>query len=333
MEHEEFKSENYCSKIELESIKEEALAYLKDIDYSEELEKEENKRGGVVFFPPTNISFPFISLHFTHTEHGIKEDVNMGWAKLDENGEIPKSVSSATAHRDDGKPAIISFTKLGDEITIKEVLFSAEHGFERYVFDHKGVLDHKWFYLKNKSIKKIYEINCPMYINYYKDGNPKEVWFSNPNATSFVETSCTYRMIDDHPVVISFYDNGDIEKVDYTGYTFADKNVPHSVENFPFSSRYRFYMPSYYHYGKRNEAGKQPLIMKKYFIRKEDVSEYDVLGMIESWGVDASDPDEVKIILEENPIFEKTIRQTFGIGVIRDEQLDETIMLHSLKMD
>lgn len=336
MEHFDIVSELYKMQLDKGDIIDEVHHYQLDGNNAElerlgyVVEAETGERGRSLFAKPTDISLPFILISTTLTEKGERFDINLGWTTLNEKGEIPNAVSSQSAYREGNKPAVISAQVENGNVLLKEVLFTDELGFERLVFDKKGNIDSKWFFMKNKEEHKIYEMNRPLYVSYYSNGNPKEVWNSNPLAKKFVETSCTYRMKDDHPVVVSFYESGEIEKVDYTGVTFADPEVPPTIENFPFNSRYRFYLPSFYHYAKKNEYGRQSLINTKYFLHKEDTPEDEVLGIIESYGLDASKPDEVEEMLKANPIFEKTIRSMFAIGVISDKQLDETMMLHSV---
>lgn len=329
MEHSNFKSElfklTFNSETIIDTIASFQEEFLEEQGYKTDIEK--SSRGETLFAIPIDIEKPFVSIHTTFTDNGSRKEIKLGWSMLDENGNIPTQVSSQSAKRKNGLPAIISAVIENGRILIKEVLFSDDIGFERFLFDDSGSVEAKWFLKKNNINAKIYELNRPLYVSFHANGSPKEVWFSNPDAQSFVDTSCTYRMTDDHPVVISFYDDGNIHMVDYTGVTFA-KETSNSVLNFPFNSRFQYYLPSFYLYSPVNEFGRQTLVLSKYFFGKEEQHEEDVKGMIESYGIDTSDTEHVKALLEANPVFDRGIRSMFGISVITDAQLDETIMLH-----
>lgn len=334
---EQFTAEQFKLRFTREDVVSEIPSFetreLEQLGYDVDIESQ-NERGMSMFCKPPSVELPFIKYTETETPDGTIKNFTVGWTKEDEEGNVPKGLSSKTAQRKD-KPAIISGRYMEDgDLQFSEVLYAMDGQFERYVFNEKNAsVSEYWFYLESKDEHaKIYDMKKPFYVNYFTDGSPKEVWFCNPKANSFVETNCTLRHTDDQPVVISFYPNGDLEKVDYTGYVFSNKQVPHVVNNFPFHSRYRFYLPSFFHYSKKNEYGFQRLIESAYFIRKDKLQETEALAMVGDWGVDISSAESIETTLKENPIFEQSIRDMLGISLISDEELDEAIMLHSLNI-
>ncbi len=334
---EEFKSEDFKLRFTREEVINEIPSFnmseLKKIGYEIDI-LEENDRGKSIFCMPPSIEYPFIKYGELETPDGTIKKFTVGWTKLEEDGGMPTELSSRSAERI-GLPAIISGKYMEDgELRFSEVLYAENCQFERYVFsENNPSVSEYWFYLEDKdSQNKIYDMKKPFFINYFTNGSPKEVWFSNPKANSFIETACTLRHTDDAPVVISFYQNGDLEKVDYTGYVFSDKSVPSVVNNFPFHSRYRFYKPSFFHYSKKNEDGYQRLIDSAYFIRKDRLSESEALAMVGDWGVDISSVEVIEETLSGNPVFEESIRDMLGIALIPDHLLDEAVMLHSLNI-
>lgn len=290
-------------------------------------------RGRSFFCKPNTIDKPFIKYSEVDSENGVIKEFIVAWTALDENGNIPEAVGSKTAERE-SLPALINGKYNEDgSLKLKEVLYTDKNGFERYVFNEKNdSVGEYWFFKNDENKTKMYELNVPYFISYHKNGAPKEVWFSNPKALKFTESVCTFRHTDDHPVVLSFYENGDLEKVDYTGYVFSHKIGSESVLNFPFHSRYRFYLPSYYHFSRKNDYEYQSIIETGYFIRKQRLTEREALSMLGDWGVDVSTIKGIEQVIAENPILEETVRSLMGIMLISDAELDETQLLHSIKM-
>lgn len=338
-------------KIDTANLKKELEAEIKNIPSSikeaedfnssyEVVAKDQGERGFSYTLIPTEEHLPYILYKRTNTgESSYRVDFTLGWGKktLNEEGVLvmPDAVSSKTAFREGGKPAIFSgvFTDEENSIQFKEALFSEEKSFKRYIFDKEGFVKEHVFYMKDPKVTKIYEMNQPLYISYFPNGNPNEVWYSNPKAKSFPETNCTFRHSDDHPVVLSYRENGDLECVDYTGYYFSHKDVQDINNNFPFHSRFRFYKPSFYRFAQKLEGESEQSIMEaRYYFYKNEVSEVEALDTVGSWGMDISTPEIIETQLEANPFFEENIRQMLGLSLVSDKQLDNTLMLLKLKM-
>lgn len=335
MNHEMFKAEQYKAVFNEDLIVNELETVLSKLNHeSFEIEEVEGERGGSLYASPKNIENPFVLGQTTNIENGYKTEYKIGWTILDKDGNIPKGVSSQTAIREDSeKPALFSIIKYVENDSVKyelqEVLFSNENGFDRYVFV-RGFLSEKLFFYRKNDEKKIYEVKRPYYVNFHSNGEPKEVWYFNPKAKKFAELGCTVRFSDNHPVVISFHDNGEIHEVDYTGFFFVDRGDGHSL-NFPFHSRYDYFRPSYYKYSKLNEFG-QKSVVEKYNLNKKIETEESILSVIGGWGVDISNPDIIRQQLDANPMFDKTIRNMLGIGMISDKDIDNHEMISQIKI-
>lgn len=336
MNHENYKADQYKANFDNELIVNELNQVLANLNSEYfDIEDHKSQRGETLVAAPLRIENPFVSIKTTYTENGKRNEIKIAWTTLDQDGNIPKGVNSKTAIRDDSsKPALISLIQnvennKDDEIEIQEVLFSNQEGFDRFIFT-RGKLQEKIFFYKENGESKIYEMKRPFYINYHNNGEPKEVWYFNPKAQNFASLSCTVRASDDHPVVISFYENGEIHEVDYTGFFFVE-NSPREGLNFPFHSRYNYFMPSYYKYSKLNEFG-QRSVVEKYNLHKKVETKDSILGVIGGWGVDISSPEIIRQQLDANPMFDDTIRNILGIAVLTDEQIDKHDMISKIKI-
>lgn len=295
-----------------------------------DIEINEEERGFSFLAVPKTESYPFINIKATNTSDGIAFNFVLGWTKKDsETGKMPDFVSSSTAYRENNLPSMISGkVDENNNIKLKEVLTTSDDGFNRYLFNKYGIVSEMWFF-KSSGESKIYELNKPYFIKYHQNGNPKEVWFFNPKANNMISTLCTIRMKDDKPVVISFFEDGDLEALDYTGYVFAPK-LHSSINNFPFNSRASFYEPSYIEYNKTDDYGYKGIKYEKYFIGQKEHSKESMLNTVGSWGIDISSKESIESTLKANPAFEDMIRNMLGVYVITDEELDESYMLHEI---
>tara|TARA_Y100001960_G_scaffold334195_1_gene447124 strand:- start:26058 stop:27140 length:1083 start_codon:yes stop_codon:yes gene_type:complete len=332
----------FTDKEEVRKISEDAEHPKYDIQFNAG-----DDRGWKYVAIPKDIRLPFLSYSLTtlpNDEHRV--DFSIGWSDyaIDDKGKkfVPEGVKSSTALRytenmevESNKPAIYSGSRFSTgELVMKDVLFTDRTSFRRYVLSKDGsFVTERYLYVKNEKITKIYELNEPVFVSYFPNGNPKEVWFSNPKAKTFPQTSCSFRHKDDHPVVVSYYEDGDVHYVDYTGYYFSFKDVQDIIHNYPFHSRYRFYLPSLYRFNNRTDkTEEQEPLEKRYFFFKRELSEIEALETVGAWGIDVSSSEIIEQTLEANPFFEESIRSLHGISLVSDEQLDNTLMLLQLKM-
>lgn len=331
---EDFSFKKYILQLSVESIID-SISFLelseiknfKDSDYNIDLK--EFGRGFSFFAKPLIPSKPFIKIEAIQNTKDFDYKVFLGWTKLDKNGNMPDAVSSLTAFREEDElPSIISFHKEQDkDIELKEVLFSNYSGFNRYIFGRDNAVQ-KMFFFKDKTDQntKIYNIKKPYYIEYYPNSIPKNVYFFNPDCNDLLSAFCTLKNSDDHPVVLSYFPDGNLRAIDYTGIKFVENIHPSNI-NFPFIARMRFYLPSYYEYSTANEFGEQRLLKEEYYLGKLNKKYSDIYNALGSYGVNTSSVENIEDMLKQNPRFEQFIREMLGILPPTDAQLDEAYRL------
>ena len=299
---------------------EQDILNLKDNDYN--IEKTEQNRGTSLYAQPLKEENPFISASIKKIVNGKEIKVNLIWSKF-ENGVPPDSASSKSAYREDTSlPSAIQYSIIiVDEkvdIVINEVLYVIDKGFSRYIFKD-NIIDSMWNFFDNGT-DKLYEVQEPLFIRFYPSGKKKEVWFFNPQANDFKSAAATLRMTDNKPVVITYYEDGEIFELDYTGYVFSKKIHP-SINAFPFGSRYAFYEPSYIQFPRDQDGGKLKKI-EKFFFQQEEKNRDSIYDALEGFGVDTETPKNIAQSLDNNPMFDELIRNMLGVAILKDEDLD-----------
>lgn len=281
-----------------------------------------NRKLTIVGFPLSEKD-PFISISIFYTENGEHIDFSFLWTKFQEKR--PERVSSAMAFRDDFTlPSAFKGSIENNKVLFDEVQYTKETHSYLHCLKNNVLINSKM--IKKGELSFINDLNEPFNIEYYENGVIKSLFFFDHLAKNPKEIFTTVDFKSDIPLFVSFYPDGKIDTIDYTGVSVSNK-----LSILPFSSRFNYFLPSYIKLSPVNNNNEQLILKRKYFFNKEEKKRGSLMSILSSRGINPkSEPLVIRKLLSLHPDVDKQIKRLLFIEELSNDSINKFIQISNL---